>query len=226
MTLFDDNRWNRWRYSLWAPVYHPFVRAFDGARKASIAGLALQPGQRVLIVGAGTGADLPFIPEGVSVLATDLTPAMLARARPRLRPGIELRVMDGHALDLPDESFDAVLLHLVVAVIPDPARCLREAARVLRPGGTIAVLDKFVPDGQRPSLARRAASRVASIFFTHLDRRLGDILAASGAPLVVESDEAALAGGFFRRVRLRKRAESAPLSAPASRSRGGPGRGR
>lgn len=202
--MFNTNRWNRLRYSLWAPLYHPMVRAFDGARQTVIASLGLEPGQRLLIVGAGTGADLPFVPDGVAVLATDLTPAMLERARPRLRPGIELRVMDGHALELPDASFDAVLLHLVLAVIPDPAACVREAARVLKPGGTLSVFDKFVADDRQPSLFRRAASRVASVFFTHLDRRLGDILAASGAALVVETDEPALAGGLFRRIRLRK----------------------
>jgi ubiquinone/menaquinone biosynthesis C-methylase UbiE len=201
--LFDTNRWNRLRYSLWAPLYHPFVRVFDGARRTAIAALDLKPGQRLLIVGAGTGADLPFVPDGVAVLATDLTPAMLERARPRLRPGIELRVMDGHALELPDACFDAALLHLIVAVIPDPAACVREAARVLKPGGVLSVFDKFVADDRQPSLFRRAASRVAAVFFTHLDRRFGDILTASGASLVVESDEP-VAGGLFRRIRLRK----------------------
>lgn len=202
--MFDTNRWNRLRYSFWAPLYHPFARVFDGPRRTALAALGLKPGQRLLIVGAGTGADLPFVPDGVEVLATDLTPAMLERARPRLRHGMELRVMDGQALELPDANFDAVLLHLIVAVIPDPAACVREAARVLKPGGAISVFDKFVPDGQQPSLARRAASRVASVFFTHLDRRLGDILAASGGGLAVESDEPAFAAGLFRRIRLRK----------------------
>src|SRR5262245_27007613 len=128
----DATTWNRRRYTLWAPLYD-FVARFGRQRWRSLALLDLRPGERVLIVGAGTGADLPLILSGVSVLATDLTLAMLDRARPRARPGVELRVMDGQALDLPDESFDAVILHLILAVIPDPVACLREAARVLRP---------------------------------------------------------------------------------------------
>ena len=195
--------WNRLRYTLWAPLYD-FVARFGRQRRRSIALLGLQPGERVLLVGAGTGADLPLIPAGVEVLATDLTPAMLDRARPRVRPGIELRVMDGQALDLPGESFDAVILHLIVAVIPDPAACLREAARVLKPGGRIAVFDKFLPDGERPRLPRRLANAVTRTLFTDINRRLGDILERSGAPLRIEHDEPAMFGGAFRIVLLRK----------------------
>jgi phosphatidylethanolamine/phosphatidyl-N-methylethanolamine N-methyltransferase len=195
--------WNRLRYTLWAPFYD-LVARFRRQRRRSIALLGLRPGERVLVVGAGTGADLPLIPPGVEVLATDLTPAMLARARPRVRTGIELRVMDGQALDLPKESFDAVILHLIVAVIPDPAACLREASRVLKPGGRIAVFDKFLPDGERPSAARRLANVVTGTLFTDINRRLGEILERSGAPLTIEHDEPALLGGAFRILLLRK----------------------
>lgn len=198
----DLTAWNRIRYTLWAPMYD-LVARFGRQRRRSIALLQLQPGERVLLVGAGTGADLPLIPEGVSVLATDLTPAMLAKAEPRARPGIELRVMDGQALDLPDESFDAVILHLILAVIPDPAACLREAARVLKPGGRIAVFDKFLPDGASPSLPRRIANAVSGALFTEINRRMGDILKSSGAPLRIEHDEPALMGGMFRVMILR-----------------------
>ncbi len=196
--------WNRLRYTLWSPFYDQVAR-FGRQRRRSIGLLNLQAGERLLVVGAGTGADLPFVPEGVEVLATDLTPAMLERARPRVRLGMELRVMDGQALDLPDAGFDAVLLHLILAVIPDPAACLREAARVLKPGGRIAVFDKFLRDGASPSVPRRLANSVISLFFTDLNRRLGDILAASGARLEVEHDESAMLGGMFRIVMLRKR---------------------
>lgn len=197
----DATAWNRLRYTVWAPVYDLIAR-FGRYRRRSIGLLALRPGEKVLIVGAGTGADLPYIPDGVSVLATDLTPAMLARAP--VRPGVETRVMDGQKLDLPDAAFDAVILHLILAVIPDPVACLREASRVLKPGGKIAVFDKFLPDGTRPSLPRRALNKVTGALFSDINRRMGDILKASGAPLSVEKNEPALFGGAFRVILLAK----------------------
>ncbi|HEX2225053.1 MAG TPA: methyltransferase domain-containing protein [Thermoanaerobaculia bacterium] len=199
----DATAWNRLRYTVWAPIYDAIAR-FGRQRRRSLELLDLRPGERVLIVGAGTGADLPDLPDGLEVLATDLTPAMLARARERAKPGVELRVMDGQRLDLPDASFDAVILHLILAVIPDPVACLREASRVLRPGGRIAVFDKFLADGARPALPRRLLNLATSTLFSDVNRRFGDILKASGAPLTVEHDEPAILGGFFRILRLRK----------------------
>lgn len=197
----DAIHWNRLRYTLWSPGYDLVVGRLGALRRRSIDGLRLVAGERVLIVGAGTGLDLPLLPAGLSVLATDLTPAMLAHARARCRAGMELRVMDAQRLELPDASFDAAILHLIVAIVPDPAACLREAARVVRPGGRIAVLDKFVPDGETPSLLRRAANVLAAPLATDLTRRFGDVLRDARAPLRVESDESAW-GGFFRLVRL------------------------
>jgi phosphatidylethanolamine/phosphatidyl-N-methylethanolamine N-methyltransferase len=202
--MLDTNRWNRLRYTLWAPLYDRAVR-FGRQRRRSVGLLELRPGERVLIVGAGTGADLPFIPEGVDVVAGDITPAMVARIRRRAaRLGREVRaeVMDGQALPFPDAVFDAVVMHLIVAVIPDPAACLREAARVLKPGGRAVVFDKFVPDAGRASLVRRAANVVARVVATHLTRRLGPLLEGTG--LVVEHREPAALGGAFEIALLRR----------------------
>ena len=200
-----SNAWVRLRYSLWAPHYDKVTR-FPAERRRSLALLDLRPGERLLIVGCGTGADLPFVPAGVEVLATDLTPAMLQQARAHARPGIEYRVMDGMALDLPDGGpdggFDAAILHMVLEVIPDPARCLAEVARVLRPGGRLAVFDKFLPDGARPGALRRAGLALLDFVFTSTNRRMGEILGASGAPFVVETDERSVAS--YRHLILRR----------------------
>jgi ubiquinone/menaquinone biosynthesis C-methylase UbiE len=195
------NAWQLFRYSLWAPFYDR-VTKLHAQRRRSLALLDLQPGERLLIIGCGTGADLPFVPDGVAVLATDLTPAMLRQAQKRARPGHELRVMNGLALDLPDGSFDAVILHMVLEVIPDPARCLSEAARVLRRGGRIAVFDKFLADGDRPGPLRRTGLALLDLVFTSTNRRMADILERSGAPLAVAVDEPAVAR--YRHLILRR----------------------
>ena len=196
-----SNAWLRFRYTFWAPHYDR-VTKLHPQRQRSVGLLNLKPGERLVVIGCGTGADLPFIPDDVQVLATDLTAAMLRQARAHSRPGIDFQVMDGMALDLPDGSFDAALLHMVLEVIPDPVRCLREAARVLRPGGRLAVFDKFLPDEARPGLFRKAGLALLDFVFTSTNRRMGEILARSGAPFEVEHDEPSVAS--YRHLILRR----------------------
>jgi len=202
------NAWQRFRYTLWAPHYDR-VTKFHAERRRSIGLLELAAGERLLIVGCGTGADLPFVPPGVRVLATDYTPAMLEQARAHARPDVEFRPMDGRALDLPAAAFDAAVLHMVLEVIAEPERCLAEVARVLRLGGRLAVFDKFLPDGARPAWPRRAALALLDTVFTSTNRQMGEILRASAAPLDVVHDEPA--GGAYRYVVLRRREEPAAL---------------
>ena len=199
----DALAWNRIRYTLIAPVYDTVVRMGAHRRRAAEL-LRLQGGERVLVDGCGTGADLPHLPAGIHVTAADLTPAMVERTRrlaARLGGPVDARVMDAQALDLPDGSFDAVLLHLILAVVPDPLAALREAERVLRPGGRATVLDKWVPEGARPSLARRAANRVARVVATDITRQLGPLVAQTS--LTIEHRET-LGMGFFSLAVLRK----------------------
>lgn len=207
-----SNAWLRFRYSVWAPHYDRVTRLHP-QRRRSIELLALQAGERVAVIGCGTGADLPYLPDGVRVLATDLTPAMLRQAEAHARPNIVFRVMDALALDLPDASYDAAVLHMVLEVIPDPARCLSEAARVLRPGGRLAVFDKFLPDGARPGMIRRAVLAILDFFFTSTNRQMGEILARSGAPLETVHDEPTV--GAYRHILLRK--QGRPGRQPAFR---------
>ncbi len=196
--------WNRVRYTLLAPVYDR-VAGFGAERRRSLSLLGARAGERVLVVGAGTGGDLPFLAEGVRTTAVDLTPAMVERTRRRadaLGTEVDARVMDAQALDLPDGAFDAVVLHLILAVVPDPLAAVREAERVLRPGGRAVVFDKWVADGEAPSLARRLANPVARLVATDLNRRLGPLLAATS--LRVEHREPAGPLGLFSITLLRR----------------------
>ena len=200
----NTNRWNRLRYTLYAPIYDR-VATFRGPRARSIGRLDLRPGERVLVDGAGPGGDLEFIPPGVEVVATDLTPAMVERIRVRARRlgrSVDAHVMDAHALDFPDESFDAVILHLILAVVPDPQRALHEAARVLRPGGRIAVFDKFIPEGADPSLLRRGLNVIANALFSDITRSFGALLPGTG--LTMTHREPAMLGRTFEIMTLHK----------------------
>jgi ubiquinone/menaquinone biosynthesis C-methylase UbiE len=199
--------WNRIRYTLWAPFYDPFVAAvgFDAFRRHSIERLQLQPGDRVLIVGAGTGQDLPHLPANVEIAAIDVTPAMLARLSRRasqLGLSVSARVMDARRLEFEDARFDAVILHLILAVMPEPERGLAEAIRVLKPGGRIAVFDKFLGDDQKASVQRRFLNLVMKPLCTDMNRRFGPLVQPTG--LIVERDEPAAFAGMYRLIALRK----------------------
>lgn len=201
----NTNAWNRIRYGLYAPVYDLVARRLDRGRRRSIEALDLQPGERVLVPGCGTGLDFEYLPPGLRVVAGDLSPAMVRKAQARadaLGLDADVRVMDAHALDLPDSAFDAALLHLVLAVVPDPEAAICEVARVLKPGGRVGVFDKFLADGAEPSLLRRAASAVTNIVATDLNRRLGPLLDASGLELVRE--QPVLFGGLFKVFLIRR----------------------
>lgn len=195
----NTNAWNRVRYGLYAPFYDLVARRLERGRRRSIELLGLQPGERVLIPGCGTGLDFEHLPPGLHVTAGDLTPAMVRKAQARadtLGLDADVRVMDAHALGLPSDHFDAALLHLVLAVVPDPEAAIREVARVLRPGGRVGIFDKFLADEAQPSALRRAAGAVANILATDLNRRLGPLLEGAGLALVRE--EPILFGGLFK----------------------------
>lgn len=188
----NNTKWNRVRYGALASVYDMLVSpaealGFRAARRDAISWLSARPGERLLIVGAGTGLDLLHIPKGVTIVATDLAPQMVARASRRaeaLDVDGEFRVMDGERLDFTDASFDHVVLHLILAVMPNPRACVREVRRVLKPGGTVSIFDKFVPDGTTPSLPRRALNSIANVAFSDITRSLGPLLEAGGLEMV------------------------------------------
>ena len=110
----------------------------------------LEPGERFLDVAAGPGGlALPAARLGAEVLATDWSPAMIERFRARVRDeglrDAEGRVMDCHALDLPDDSFDVTGSLFGVMLVPDQERALREMARVTKPGGRVLVITYGAP---------------------------------------------------------------------------------
>lgn len=201
----NTNAWNRFRYTLYSPFYDWMVRIFSSQRRRSIQLLDPKPNEKVLLVGAGTGMDLEFLPRGLHIIATDLTPAMVQRIAKRatkLNLPVESKVMDGQALQFPDGTFDCVILHLIVAVIPDPYRCVCEAARVLKPGGRVIIFDKFQPDAESPPMLRRMANPIMNLIATNITRQLGPLLTAAG--LKVEHEEPAGLGGLFKIVLARK----------------------
>ncbi|MGC9128018.1 MAG: class I SAM-dependent methyltransferase [Acidithiobacillus sp.] len=188
-------------YGVWAPIYDGAVSGFSAPlRRQSLAELP-KDAQRILINGIGTGLDLPYLPAGRDLIGTDLSRAMLRRAQKRGH-AVWLVQADAEALPLADGSIDLVILHLILAVVPDARKALTEVVRVLRPGGEIRLLDKFLRPGERAWL-RRAIAPLSAALATHTDLVFEDILAQQPS-LAVISDTPAALGGWFRLIRLRK----------------------
>src|SRR5512136_511588 len=116
-----NNERNLAIYRAWAPVYDFVMRPLYGAaRRRAIERLNLQPGERVIIPGVGTGLDLPLLPRGVHVTATDINPAMLNRACAKAQEcEVTFAMMDAQSLQYLDASFDAAILNLILSVVPD-----------------------------------------------------------------------------------------------------------
>lgn len=190
-------------YTLIAPFYDAVIaRATCSARARSLAALREESG-RVLLAGVGTGLDLPHLPARHHYVGLDLTAAMLRLALARTGH-VDFAPVQGDAQRLPfaDASFDCAVLHLILAVVPEPEACFAEISRVLKPGGQILIFDKFLRRGQSARL-RRLINPLVRRVATRLDVVFEDLLAATPG-LTLESDEPALASGWFRLIRLRK----------------------
>jgi phosphatidylethanolamine/phosphatidyl-N-methylethanolamine N-methyltransferase len=158
-------------YDRWAPVYDlVFGGVFSKGRKAAIAATN-QIGGRVLEVGVGTGISLPQYASHLRIFGTDISAAMLRKAKHRVDDlslnNVEgLAVMDAEKLEFPDNSFDVVMAQYVVTAVPDPEAALDEFARVLRPGGELIILTRVSADaGMRRFIEQRLQPVVRPLGF-------------------------------------------------------------
>lgn len=116
-----------------------------GWRRATVAAVAPQPGQRILDIAAGTGtSSVPYRRAGAEVVAADLSEGMLAEGR-RRHPDIDFVRADVTDLPFEDESFDAVTMSFGLRNVAEYPLALRELQRVTRPGGRLVVCEFSTP---------------------------------------------------------------------------------
>jgi demethylmenaquinone methyltransferase/2-methoxy-6-polyprenyl-1,4-benzoquinol methylase len=145
-----------------APTYDRYARLLSFGqdprwRRFLVSRIVAGPEDTVLDVATGTGAVAAELVQqrGCRVVGLDQSPEMLAEARRRLPAAVELVEGDAERLPFPDGSFAGLTFTYLLRYVDDPAAALRELARVVRPGGTMAGLEFGVPSSP---LARRAWS--------------------------------------------------------------------
>lgn len=199
-------------YDRWAPVYDlVFGGVFSKGRRAAIAATN-RIGGRVLEVGVGTGISLPLYGAHLRIFGTDISEAMLEKARRRVAEfkleNVEgLAVMDAEKLEFSDNSFDVVMAQYVVTAVPNPEAALDEFARVLRPGGELIILTRVSADaGMRRFVERRLQPVVRPLGFRTAEfawsRYAKWLAGAQGVELVERRLVPPL--GHFSLVRFRK----------------------
>jgi len=135
-------------YKLYAPAYDlVFDWIFHPGREAAVRLCDIRSGHHVLEVGIGTGLNLPLYPKWSRITGIDLSEEMLRKAQERVRElgqtNVTLRPMDATVMDFGDSEFDSAVATYTISAVPDPVGVLREMRRVVKPGGSIVLLNHF-----------------------------------------------------------------------------------
>jgi phosphatidylethanolamine/phosphatidyl-N-methylethanolamine N-methyltransferase len=181
-------------YEKLASVYDlAFGPALQPGRVRALKQMDIQPGERVLEVGVGTGINLSLYPPSCEITGIDFSDSMLEKARDRVARGglrqarMRLLQMDAADLKFADDSFDIVYAPYLISVVPDPVKVAQEMCRVCRPGGRIIFLNHFLS----PNALVSRVERLISPFTIHIgfkaDLDLSAFLAQSAlAPVSIE----------------------------------------
>lgn len=141
------------------------------------------PGLHVLEVGAGTGLNIPFYGKDHHVTALDLREEGLQRARWRAdRASVHVDFVRGNAeaLPFPGESFDAVAATFVFCSVEDPRRGMAEMQRVLKPGGTLLLMEHVRAAGLLGKIMDFFSVPLYRLFNEHIARETDKLVQASG----------------------------------------------
>ncbi|MCP4262128.1 MAG: methyltransferase domain-containing protein, partial [Planctomycetes bacterium] len=125
-------------FDTFIPFFYPaLMLPLRYYRKKAIEMMSFKPGDRILVPGVGSGHDLPFLPEDVTVEGVDISDVMLGigklKQKMAKRENVKFKIMDAEDLKFPDNSFDKAILSLFLTVVYDPNKAFAEVVRVVKP---------------------------------------------------------------------------------------------
>ncbi len=175
-------------YDWVAALYDPLIRPLEARHLAPWRReLMRHVHGEVLEVGVGTGANLGLYPPDVRLTGIEPSAGMLERARHKahsLNLAVDLRQEGVEGLDLPSDRFDTVVSTLVFCAVRDPLLGLQEVRRVLKPGGTLVMLEHTRSCRACLDLLLKAMTPVtAALFGEHFDRDTARTVQTAGFSL-------------------------------------------
>jgi phosphatidylethanolamine/phosphatidyl-N-methylethanolamine N-methyltransferase len=203
-----NNKWNAFIYKLWAPFYDQLFAkgSFLRARKNIFGSLSFQKGDKVLLVGVGTGADLVHMPQNLDITGIDYSNEMLEKAKSKLPgSGIEFFQMDAQDLKFQNEMFDWVIGSLILTVVPDGGKALAEMVRVSKRGGQIVIFDKFKPSGRSLSLLKKMARPIIRLLGTDIGVSFEGLAERVRRDIIIKKNEGILFNGMYKFILLEKK---------------------
>ena len=203
-----NNSWNKLIYKGWAPIYDRFFNAgpFSKARDILFNEIPFRPGDRVLLVGVGTGADIDRLPyDLLDITAIDYSEDMLHRAKDKFSDSsITFFKMDAQQLEFEDESFDYIIGSLILSVVPNSKKAFGEMIRVCRKEGLVVIFDKFAEPGKELSFGKKAIRHVIRLLGTDIGVSFEKICQKETDRVRLISDEGVMFGDMYRRILIEK----------------------
>ncbi|MBI1368414.1 MAG: methyltransferase domain-containing protein [Planctomycetes bacterium] len=169
------------KYDVWSKFYdHTFGKLVEQRVMRAIRELRPAPGERVLDMGIGTGMTLEHYPNHVRIVGVDMSAGMLRQAAQKVErrglTNVELVQADALRTPFADASFDHILITHVISVVHDPIGLLHEAARLVKPGGRVVLLNHFQSTRRLVAVAEKAINPLCMQLGWRSDLALSDLL--------------------------------------------------
>lgn len=193
--VYDVMEWplERWAYRLWREQLWSEV-----------------PPGNILEAGAGTGKNIPYYRSDMHITAIDLTPAMFKHYKSRIALSdskaekIDTAIMDVQHLEYADDTFDAAVATFIFCSVPDPVKGLKELLRVVKPGGTLHLLEHMTAESPRVSkVMKRLDPSFHYLTGVHIARATVENVCKAGWEIV--EVKSLVKSGIFKRITAEKR---------------------